>query len=77
MIHPGETLKEVLDDRGLSQKELAIRTGFTEKHISTVIKGKKGISCKMAKSLEYVLGIEDSFWCNLKSKYDGEILQEE
>ena len=75
LIHPGETLKEVLEDNKMSQKELAIRTGFTEKHISTVIKGKKGISCKFAQSLEYVLGIDASFWCNLQSEYDQEVIR--
>ena len=30
IIHPGETLAEVLEDREMSQKELAIRTGMTE-----------------------------------------------
>ena len=29
IIHPGETLKEVLEDREMSQKELALRTGVT------------------------------------------------
>ena len=44
IIHPGETLTEILEDRDMSQKELAIRTGMTEKHISTIVKGQKNIS---------------------------------
>lgn len=75
LIHPGETLKEVLEDNGMSQKELAIRTGFTEKHISTVIQGKKGISGKFAQCLEYVFDIDASFWCNLQSEYDQEVIR--
>lgn len=75
LIHPGETLKEILEQRDMTQKELAIRTGYTEKHISTIIKGKKNISSQFAKSLEYVFGIEASFWCNLQSEYEQEIIQ--
>ena len=41
IIHPGETLAEVLEDREMSQKEVAIRTGVTEKHITTVISVQK------------------------------------
>lgn len=41
IIHPGETLTEILENREMCQKELAIRTGMTEKHISTVVKGQK------------------------------------
>lgn len=75
IIHPGETLEEILEDRGMSQKELAIRTGVTEKHVSTVIRGKKNISVAYARKLEYALGIPASFWMNLQSNYDRELLE--
>ena len=70
IIHPGETLFEVIDDRNMTQKELAVRTGVTEKHVSTIINGTKPISVAYAKKLEYALGIEASFWINLQSNYD-------
>ena len=38
IIHPGETVKEVLEERKMSQEELALRTGYSPKHISEVIK---------------------------------------
>ena len=44
IIHPGESLAEAIIDRGMSQHDLAVRTGMTEKHISTVIAGQKNIS---------------------------------
>lgn len=75
IIHPGETLAEVIEDREMSQKELAVRTGMTEKHISTVIHGQKNISAVFAKKLEYALGIETSFWMNLQAGYDRELLE--
>lgn len=75
IIHPGETLQEVLEDRGMTQNELAIRTGMTEKHISTVIHGKKNISSSFAKKLEYALGIETEFWMNLQANYERELLE--
>ena len=74
IIHPGETLAEVIEDRHMTQRELAIRTGMTEKHISTVLHGQKGISATFAKKLEYALGIETSFWMNLQDNYDRELL---
>ncbi len=36
---PGATIKEQLIDRGLSQKEFALRMGMSEKHISKLING--------------------------------------
>lgn len=73
LIHPGETILEVIEDRGISQKELAIRTGYTEKHISTVLRGKKSISAKFALRLETALDIASTFWENLQMNYDLEV----
>lgn len=73
IIHPGKTLKEILDERCMSQKELALRTGVTESHVSSVINGRKGISVKFAKKLEYALGVDTSFWINLQANYDKEL----
>lgn len=75
IIHPGETLKEILENNNMLQEELAERTGFSPKHISEVVNGKKGISAKLAKSLEYVFGIPASFWINLQGIYDNEIIE--
>ena len=36
----------------MNQEELAIRTGFSPKHISEVVNGKKGISPSFAKALD-------------------------
>lgn len=57
------------------QEELAERTGFSPKHISEVIDGKKGISDKLAKSLEYVFGVPTTFWNKLQEKYNKEIAE--
>ncbi|MFI3171676.1 MAG: HigA family addiction module antitoxin [Eubacteriales bacterium] len=75
IIHPGETLQEILEDREMSQKELSVRTGVTEKHISTIINGAKPISVAFAKKLEYALGFEAAFWINLQALYDRELLE--
>lgn len=75
IIHPGETITEIIQERDITQKELAIRTGFSAKHISEVINGKKNISALMAKKLEYALEIPASFWRNLQANYDLEVVQ--
>lgn len=74
IIHPGETLKEVMDDNNISQEELANRTGVTPKHVSTVVNGQKDISSSFAHKLSYVFNnIPESFWNNLQSIYNEEI----
>lgn len=75
IIHPGETLEEILQDREMTQKELAKRTAASEKHISQIINGKKNISNNFAKKLEYALGIKAVFWMNLQTNYDQELIE--
>lgn len=75
LICPGETLQEVLDDRNMSRKELAIRTGVTEKHISKVINGKASITPEFASALEYAFKIDAEFWVNLQTNYDLERIE--
>jgi len=66
---PGETLQEVLDDRQMSQAELAERTGRPKKTINEIVKGKAAITAETALQLERVLGIPASFWNNLERNY--------
>jgi len=68
-IPPGELLAEELDVRGMSQKELADRTGRPEQTVSEIINGKKGITHDTALELEKVLGIPASFWVNLEGSF--------
>ena len=75
LIHPGETIKEALEDKNMSQEELAIRTGYSAKHISEVVRGKKDISSEFANRLEYALGIPTHFWMNLQTNYDKEVFE--
>ncbi len=70
IIHPGETIKELLEENNMTQEELAIRTGYSTKHVSEVISGKKNISSKFANSLEYIFAIPTEFWINLQRNYD-------
>lgn len=75
IIHPGETISDVLEERGITQAELAARTGVTPAYVSNVIAGKKDISAKFAFALEYALGVPKSFWLNLQANYDAELLE--
>ena len=66
---PGETLSEVLDMVGMSQAELADRTGRAKKTINEIVKGKAPITPKIALAFENVLGISASFWNNRESQF--------
>lgn len=66
---PGATIKEQLEDRGMSQKEFASRMDMSEKHISRLINGEVQLTSDMAYRLEMVLGLPARFWSNLEAIY--------
>lgn len=66
---PGESLAELLEVMGISQRDLAERTGRPEQAISEIINGKKAITAETALQFEKVLGTPSSFWVNLESRY--------
>jgi HTH-type transcriptional regulator / antitoxin HigA len=68
--HPGGTLADFLEERGMSQAELAERTGRPKKTINEIVKGKNGITPETALQLERVLGAPASFWNKRQSRYD-------
>ncbi len=59
---PGETLRELLEERGVSQAELAARMGRPKKTVSEIINGKAAITPETALQLELVLGVPAPFW---------------
>lgn len=61
-VPPGDTLREVLEERGISQADLAVRIDLTEKTISQIINGVAPLSCETAEKLEMALGIPARFW---------------
>ncbi len=62
VVAPGATLKETLDTKGISQVQLAQRTGLTEKTVSQIINGIAPISFDTAEKLEMVTSVPASFW---------------
>lgn len=68
-VSPGETLLEMIESLGMTQKELAERMGRPLKLVNEVIKGKAAVTPETAIQLERVLGKEAVFWTNLESLY--------
>ena len=73
---PGDTIVDVLEDRGWSQLEFAERTGYTSKHVNQLIHGKAPISEDTAFRLERVLGGSADFWLSREAKYRESVARE-
>lgn len=61
-VAPGSTLDELIEERGMSQTELADRTGLARKTINEIIKGKAPLTPETAQKFELVLQTPAQFW---------------
>jgi addiction module HigA family antidote len=76
-VHPGEVLKDELDELGISQSALAGHIGVLPKTINEICRGKRGISAEMAWKLSRSLGASPNFWMNLQDNWElAEVSQE-
>ena len=75
-VAPGEILLEALEDRALSQSDLARRMGRPIKTINEIVNGKAAITPDTAIQLELALGISASFWNNAEAKYREHLARE-
>ncbi len=66
---PGDTLQETLEALGMTQAELAERTGRPKKTINEIIQGKAAITPETALQLERVLGVPAAFWLRREQHY--------
>ncbi len=69
-VHPGEVLRDELEEIGLTQSALAKHIGVLPKTINEIIRGKRGISAEMARKLSKALGGSPRFWLNLQNNWE-------
>ena len=75
LIHPGETVADVLEDRQMTREELAARMAVDLASVTAVIDGQAYISESFAAALERALDVPRSFWLNLQANYDRECIE--
>lgn len=75
-VTPGEILTEALEERGMSQAELARRMARPLKTISEIVNGKASVTPDTAIQLERVLGISAGFWNGVEVRLRESIAQQ-
>ncbi len=70
MVATGVIIKEYLEEKNITQKELSKILGISEQYVSDLLNGKRELSEDIALGLEKILPeIPASYWLNLESKY--------
>jgi len=75
-MHPGETLREKLEELQMTPKEFAIRTSKPIQTISKVLNAKSSITFDMAVQFEKVLNIPANFWTKKQANYNAFLAKE-
>jgi len=69
-VHPGEVLKDELEEISVSQSALAKHIGVLPKTINEICRGERGISAEMAMIFSKALGGSPQFWMNLQVNWE-------
>ncbi|MBS1788072.1 MAG: HigA family addiction module antidote protein [Acidobacteria bacterium] len=69
-IHPGEFLRETLEELELSQAEFARTIGVTPTRISQLLRGLRPVAAELALLFRRALGQSPQYWLNLQAAYD-------
>ena len=73
-IPPGATIKEMIDDRGISEAQLAARLGESEEFVRQLIEGETELTDAVAGKLAEGLGMNMRFWLNMESYYREDLV---
>jgi addiction module HigA family antidote len=72
-IHPGELLRDELDEIGVSLNELGRALRVPMNRISAIVNGKRAITVDTAMRLARYFGTSPQYWLNLQVAYDLEV----
>ena len=76
-IHPGEFLKEALEELGASQAEFARAIGVSPMRISHIVKGTRPVTAELALLFGRAFEQSPQYWLNLQAAYDLKAAQKE
>ena len=70
LLHPGEYLRSVLDDAGLSANEVALSLRVLANRLTEILNGRRAITADTAMRLGRYFGTSAQMWVNLQARYD-------
>ena len=68
--HPGERIRNCIDESGWTVTECAARLGVTRNNLSRLLNGRIGISARVALGLEAAGWNNAEFWMHLQANYE-------
>lgn len=76
-IHPGEQLRDELEELGMSGNALALALRVPANRVTDVLAGKRGIAADTALRLARYFDTTAEFWMNLQTAYELRLARRE
>ena len=74
-MHPGEFLREILDELGISQAQFARAISISPMRVSHVVHGARPMTAELALLFGRAFGQSPQYWLNLQATYDLKIAE--
>jgi len=75
-IHPGQVLKTILKDAGISANALALALRTPANRLTEIMNGRRSLSADTALRLARYFGTSAQMWMNLQAKFDLDSAQD-
>ena len=69
-VHPGEFLRDILEERGMSQAQFARVIGVAPMRVSHIVKGTRPVTAELGLLFGRAFGQSPQYWLNLQADYD-------
>ena len=69
-VHPGEVLREELDELGLSANALSKALGVPVNRVTMILNGQRGVTADTALRLARYFGTTPKIWLNLQKTWE-------
>ncbi len=76
-IHPGEVLKDELDELGFSASAFAKQLAVPVNRVTSILNGTRAVTADTALRLACFFGTSAEFWLNLQSSYNLKITMQQ
>ncbi len=72
-VHPGEILRDELEELGLSARKFADHIGVPPNAVTQILNGERRVTAEMALRLGRAFGTGEGYWMSLQSYYDAKL----
>ena len=75
-VHPGEILRDELEERGVSPPSFARQIDVPANRISHILSGKRAVTGDSALRFGHRFGMDPQFWLNQKEQYEQALAEQ-